>query len=245
MRQARVNFGFCFTLQATCTVAVSFKHTAVCIYSAGAGLLKPPSYSLSLQLQLTWHRVQYVSYDDLVSSKRPSLVLSDTTLESTGKEVTEQHQNISCGAINSYRDPQRVQKARQHVVQVELSHIRFPQSVCSKSIPRWLILTDKCSLNLSCRGVENLLPFIATKILAEVSCKVDMACLLLISKTMAMRAGPFANHSGLCCPNDRRTYITLMSRFESWMPQRLLFCHHCLLYRPRANFQTYINSVIA
>ena len=83
--------------------------------------------------------------------------------------------------------------------------------------------------------VEHSSDYLLTCIIQHIGCKTDLICLALTSKTMARRIQPFILVERPC-DDGWEGYVNLMSKLESWMPGYLLFCHHCLIYRPSIDF---------
>lgn len=95
------------------------------------------------------------------------------------------------------------------------------------------------SRNNQLSSIESLPPVVFNCILDKLDCRVDAVCLSLTSKTMATTVAPVLGKNQSPCPADYKTYMALMSRLEMWMPENSLFCYHCLMYRPRINFDTF------
>lgn len=95
------------------------------------------------------------------------------------------------------------------------------------------------SRNNQLSSIESLPPVVFNCILDKLDCRVDAVCLSLTSKAMATSIAPFLDKDQSPCPADFESYMTLMSRLETWMPENSLFCYHCLMYRPRINFDTF------
>jgi hypothetical protein len=143
----------------------------------------------------------------------------------------------------------RSRKALQHKIDVKFDEIVWPCSVSPNSLLLEWQFGLHCSdiLRQIVRGhksrqlspLEKLPWHLRQQIACHINCAVDIVCLGLGSKTLASQVVncgflPAVKN----CPRDLETHMALMSRLSSWMPKHLVFCHHCLMYRPRLDFST-------